>query len=306
MMKRSITAVAVVLALLFALALPMSAALAANGAPVAENLNLTTYRNVCVGGQLAAVDPEGDSFTFEITTEPTKGSVELNDDGRFVYTPDTNRKGRDYFGYRAVDSTGARSQEATVIIKIEKQRTSTTYADMEGHPSAYAATALAENGIFTAETVGGVQVFSPEATVTRAEFLSMCMALGDEELLRGVASTGFADDADIEPWLKGVVATALLDGVVSGYSVDGGAVFNPDEVITGQEAAVMLDNVLNTTPVTATALTDTVPEWAAQATGNLAACGVITDGEIISQELTRADAAEMLIRALEVLRARED
>ena len=303
MHKRKFKAAALLLAL--SLILPAGAALAVSGAPVAENLNLTTYRNVCVGGQLAAVDPEGDAVTFEITTQPTKGSVELNGDGRFVYTPDANRKGRDYFGYRAVDDTGARSQEATVIIKIEKQKTQTTYADMAGHPDAYAATALSEYGIFTAETVGGVQVFSPEREVTRAEFLSMCMTLAGDELLSGVAATGFADDGDIESWLKPYVATALMDGIVSGYSVDGGAVFNPDSAITKQEAAVMLDNVLDTTDVTATALTGQVADWAAQATSNLAACGVITEGSAFSETLTRADAAEMLVRAIGVLEARE-
>lgn len=89
-----------------------------------------------------------------------------------------------------MDETGARSQEATVIIKIEKQKTQTTYADMAGHPSAYAATALAENGIFTTEMVGGAYVFSPERYVTRGEFLSMCMTLSGDELLSGVAATG--------------------------------------------------------------------------------------------------------------------
>ena len=195
MLKRNRWLIAAALAL--AMALPMGAALAANGAPVAENLNLTTYRNVCGGGQLSAVDPEGDAVSFEITTQPGKGTVELAEDGRFVYTPDANRKGRDYFGYRAVDETGARSQEATVIISIEKQKTKTTYSDMTGHPSAYSATALAENGIFTGENIGGEWVFSPEQPVTRGEFLSMCMTLSGEKLLSAVAATGFADDEEI-------------------------------------------------------------------------------------------------------------
>ena len=300
---RRITAAA---ALAAALAVPMTAAFAANGAPVAENLELTTYREVSVGGQLAAVDPEGDSFTFELTTKPAKGSVELTEDGRFVYTPDANRKGRDYFGYRAVDETGARSQEATVIINIEKQKTRTTYADMAGHPAAYAATRLAECGVFTAESVGGVSVFSPERQVTRAEFLSMCLALTDSELLQGVAATGFADDAEIDAWAKPVVATALMEGVVSGYSVPGGAVFAPDDAITTQEAAVMLDNALDTTSAAAsTAISEAASAWAAEACANLSACGVLTDGEAFQTPLTRADAAEMLIRALDVLEARK-
>ena len=301
MLKRKSLLAALTLCAL--MGLPALSALAANGAPVAENLEITTYRNVCVGGRLSAVDPEGDALSYEISTEPSKGTVELAEDGLFVYTPDANRKGRDYFGYRAIDSTGARSQEATVIVKIEKQKTQTSYADMAGHPSAYAATALAEYGIFSAESVGGVQVFSPEREVTRAEFLTMCMSLGENELLSGVLATGFADDAEIDAWLKPAVATALMDGVVSGYSVDGGAVFAPNEAVTRQEAAVMLDNVLDTTEAAAS---DTAPAWAAESVGNLSACGVITEGEAFSEPLTRADAAEMLIRALGVLKAREE
>ena len=304
MHKRKFKAAALLLAL--SLILPAGAALAVSGAPVAENLNLTTYRNVCVGGQLAAVDPEGDAVTFEITTQPTKGSVELNGDGRFVYTPDANRKGRDYFGYRAVDDTGARSQEATVIINIEKQKTDVSYSDMEGNSASYAAVALAERGIFTGEKLGSQWVFQPEREVSRGEFLSMCMTLTGEDLLSGVASTGFADDADIDAWLKPYVATALMDGVVSGYSVSGGAVFEPGEPITMQEAAVMLDNVLDTTDVAAVSFTSRTADWASQATANLAACGVITEGTAFSEALTRAGAAEMLVRAMEVLSARED
>ena len=102
---------------------PVLPARAEGNAPVAQNLELTTYRNVSVGGRLTAVDPDGDTLTFQITTEPTKGEIELTDDGRFVYTPETNRRGRDYFGFKAVDAEGNSSQEATVIIRIEKQKT---------------------------------------------------------------------------------------------------------------------------------------------------------------------------------------
>ena len=71
---------------------PVIPARAEGNAPVAQNMELTTYRNVSVGGRLTAVDPDGDTLTFQITTEPTKGEIELTDDGRFVYTPDTNRR----------------------------------------------------------------------------------------------------------------------------------------------------------------------------------------------------------------------
>ena len=90
-------------------------ALAAGSAPVAENLELRTFRNVSVSGQLSAFDPENDVVKFEISTQPVKGHIELATDGSFVYTPNQDKKGKDYFGYRATDSEGNVSQEATVI-----------------------------------------------------------------------------------------------------------------------------------------------------------------------------------------------
>ena len=53
-------------------------------------------------------------------TCPVKGSIELKGDGVIVYTPHRDKKGRDYFGYRARDAAGNLSQEATAIIRIEK------------------------------------------------------------------------------------------------------------------------------------------------------------------------------------------
>ncbi len=271
---------------------------AAAGAPVAENLELNTYRNVSVGGRLSAVDPEGDALTFEITTEPGKGTVELTKDGRFVYTPDKDRRGRDYFGYKATDSEGNASQEATVIIRISKQKTQTTYSDMAGDGAAYAATLLAEEGIFTGEKLGSQWVFAPGRGVTRGEFLSMCMELCGTKLLNGVASTGFTDDLDIPLWQKPYVATALMDGVISGYSAEGGAAFEPNEPISRAEAAVMLDSALDLSDAES-AMAEGAPEWAAQAVANTSACGIPV-GALYSAELTRADAAEMLAAAIQV------
>ncbi len=95
------------------------AAEAYSGAPQAENLELVTRRNTPLAGQLTARAGEGDALTFAITTRPVKGELRLLDNGRFVYTPRQNKRGRDYFGYRAIDGGGQVSQEATAIIRIE-------------------------------------------------------------------------------------------------------------------------------------------------------------------------------------------
>ena len=284
---------------------PVLPAHAEGSAPVAQNLELTTYRNVSVGGRLTAVDPDGDTLTYQLTTEPTKGEIELTDDGRFVYTPETNRRGRDYFGFKAVDADGNSSQEATVIIRIEKQKTRTTYSDLDGEACAYAATMLAEEGIFVSQQLGDSYVFEPEREVTRGEFLAMCMELGGEELISAVAATGFSDDGDIPVWQKPYVATALMDGVISGTEADGDTVFSAGDSITVQEAAVMLNNVLGATDVPTAAFDSAVPAWASQATANLTACGVLTVSARYTDPLTRADAAEILSAAISVRDSRE-
>lgn len=89
-------------------------------APVAESFELTTKINTPYEGCLLANDADGDVAGFAITTSPVKGDITLSEDGSFVYMPRENKKGRDYFGYKAYDAQGNYSQEATVIIKIQK------------------------------------------------------------------------------------------------------------------------------------------------------------------------------------------
>ena len=119
-MKRfSLTLAAFFLVLL--LSFTLAARVCAEGSiPAAENLELVTKRSTPVEGLLSAKDAEDDLCAFEITTRPVKGDIQLGEDGRFLYTPRQNKTGRDYFGYRAVDAAGNVSEEATVLIRIEK------------------------------------------------------------------------------------------------------------------------------------------------------------------------------------------
>ena len=50
---------------------------AAGSAPVAENLELRTFKNVSVSGQLSAFDPENDVVEYQICTQPVKGYIQL-------------------------------------------------------------------------------------------------------------------------------------------------------------------------------------------------------------------------------------
>ena len=227
----------------------------------------------------------------------------LKDNGCFVYTPASGKRGRDYFGYKAVDNNGNMSSEATVIIKIEKQKTKIAYSDMGGNGAYCSAIALAEKNIFVGECLGGQYVFNPNQPVTRGEFLTMCLKLTDSDILSGVITTGFADDSEIPSYQKPYVSTALLTGVINGYS-DGvnTAVFNGDSYISYPEAAVMLNKALSLTDVNTSNFNNAAPVWAAQACANLSACRISEYSH--ENELTRADCAKLLYNAMSVLESR--
>ena len=277
-MKQKILAAVCALALCAAL-VPAGFAeqAAADTAPVAENLELTTFRGTSIGGTLSANAPDGSPLTFRITTEPIKGTVTLTDSGTFVYTPADGKRGRDYFGFRAADSSGNESQEATVIISIKKQKPAVTYSDMAGRPEEYAAVMLAEQGLCVGRQVGGQYLFDPDSPMPRDEFLAMCTHLTGTSMLQGVLSTGFGDDEQIPAWAKTYVATAVMNGDITGYSDGTAIVFDAQRGITAAEAAVMLSNFLAPSPAAALE-GDYIPDWACAAVSSLTSCGVYPAG----------------------------
>jgi len=280
-----------------------------NSAPVAENLELTTYKNVAVTAQFSAVDPEGDLLSFHLLERPARGSVTLCENGEFVYTPYENKTGKDSFTYVAVDAVGNTSAPATVKLRIEKADTKVTYADMADHPAHKAAIRLAEAGVYTGQKVGDEYFFCPEAAVTRGEFVAMALSAMGVETLEDVTRTGFADDGEIPAWAKPYASAALKAGLVLG-STDGSgrAVFNAGSPITRGEAAVLLDRAIQVTDVSAALYEDTAPAWACQSAANLATCGVLradASGALqLEDTMTRAEASQLLCAALDLLDSR--
>ena len=281
-----------------------------NLAPIAEDLDFSTYRGVVLHGSLMAIDAEGDLLEFQIVRAPRRGEVELDTaTGIFTYTPPDNRRTRDSFTYVAVDARGNISPEATVNIRIERQSAQVNYVDMDGHFAHVAALTLAENDIFIGEQLGDRHFFGPNNLVTRGEFLAMVMRLSDLEILTGVTRTGFADDDMIADWLKPYVSTAVMNEIVRGAPSGGGFVFNPNTMVTLGEASVMLNNAVGfaNVPTAGNIMEDlTAPAWAHQATVNLRTFNIISseDEDVYCQSLTRAEAALMLVAAIDYAEGR--
>lgn len=282
-----------------------------NYAPIAENLYYTTYKGVSINGNFQAVDPEGDMLSFRLVASPKKGTLQISE-GSFVYTPAGSKKGKDSFTYVAIDTAGNISAEAKVNILIEKQSTKITYSDMENNGSHYSALRLAEEGIFVGEKISDKYFFNPDRTVTRGEFLTMCISMAEIEPLEDITRTGFADDEEMPLWVKPYVSTALMSGLVKGYATMTGAIiFDASSPISNAEAAVLLDNILDISDVeiSMVSIDPAVPAWAYQATSNLSACDIIPQSAVnsasSSSALTRGQAAEMLSSAMDFIEARK-
>ena len=281
---------------------------AAQGAPIAQNMEIKVYRGVAYTGTLKAIDNEGEAVTFQLATLPAKGTLEFGEEGVFVYTPDKNKAGGDSFTFTAVDESGNVSAPATVKIKIARVSSGVDYSDTEGRDCATAAVDLAEHGVFVGSKVGEDWFFEPERTVTRGEFVSMAMAAAGLDP-SDVTVTGFCDDEAIPTWVKGYAAGALAAGVVGGSPTAAGIAFLPDNDVTLSEAATVLNRILKVTDVDLAAFDGAEPVWYAQAVANLESVSIAPVGgfgEGLDRGVTRGEAAQLLSAAMALSEARAE
>ena len=96
---------------------------AANAAPVADNdsydTGFETELTIDAGNGVlnGDTDADGDALTATLVGNPSNGSVSLNSNGSFVYTPNAGFSGADSFTYQANDGT-ANSNLATVNVNV--------------------------------------------------------------------------------------------------------------------------------------------------------------------------------------------
>ncbi len=88
----------------------------ASGPPVTVGGTLSTTRNTPLNGQLQATDADGDPLTFSLGQAPTHGTVVVNGDGTFVYTPSLDYVGSDSFTF--VVSDGQATATGTVSVTV--------------------------------------------------------------------------------------------------------------------------------------------------------------------------------------------
>ncbi|MEZ8543199.1 Ig-like domain-containing protein, partial [Vibrio splendidus] len=77
-----------------------------NDSPVGEDVSVTTDEDTPVSGSLTATDADNDQLTFSKGTEPSNGSVVVDENGNWTYTPDENYNGSDSFTVIVSDGQG--------------------------------------------------------------------------------------------------------------------------------------------------------------------------------------------------------
>lgn len=96
-----------------------------NDQPVANNDNASTLINTSVNGNVLNndFDPDADPLLVNTTavSGPSNGTLVLNADGTFTYTPNTGFEGEDVFTYEVCDNgTPPLCDQATVTIRVTK------------------------------------------------------------------------------------------------------------------------------------------------------------------------------------------
>lgn len=215
---------------------------ATGSAPSVAPIDEETYTNVAIEIPLAATDPDGDAVIFKIAQSPKYGTA-IIDGGTLVYTPN-GKTGTEKFSYTAIDTLGNTASPAEIKIKIHKNGTKMTYADMDGNSAHYAAIRLSQAGVITGEKIGTSYFFHPTNLLTRSEFIAMASAIAGLPIKQTVA-TDFADDEGLSSWAKPYISAAASCGLVSGCPLENGeAEIRGASNITLNEASVVVNNLL--------------------------------------------------------------
>lgn len=128
-----------------------------NDAPDLPDASLETSEDVALSGFVAGSDVDGDTLSYEVIAQPSGGTVVVQADGAFTYTPLLNFNGNDSFLVEARDGAGG----------VAQARVTVTVADVNDAPEVTsdetAATgALIEDSELTLAS-GALQATDPDA-----------------------------------------------------------------------------------------------------------------------------------------------
>ncbi|MFP5478009.1 MAG: Ig-like domain-containing protein, partial [Gammaproteobacteria bacterium] len=85
--------------------------------PTTKNYSLVTPEDTPISGKVAATDVDGDTLAFAKSSDPAHGTVTVNADGSYTYTPSQDYNGKDSFTVTVSDGNGG-TATSTVFITV--------------------------------------------------------------------------------------------------------------------------------------------------------------------------------------------
>lgn len=125
-------------------------------AVVAAPGTLQVTEDVAASGRLTTITPGFRSIQYSIASQPTKGTVTLDDPvtGRYTYTPSANATGSDSFTFRVIDG-GVPTAPATVNVQITPVNDPPTVTNTGGTRSLLEDTTYIDNVRQSASDIDG-------------------------------------------------------------------------------------------------------------------------------------------------------
>jgi VCBS repeat-containing protein len=217
-----------------------------NDAPTAYDSAAAGTEDQPIEDQLAGTDPENDTLTYAVASGAVSGSVSVNPDGSFTYTPDPGFSGEDTFTY-IVNDGQTDSLPALVTLTIaadndapvaEPGATSgaedseitgqVTASDAEGEPLTYSAVDAPSHGQIVMASDGSF-TYTPEADYFGPDSFTFIANDGSADSAPATFDLTI-DPVDNDPaTITGQSAGALTESVIPGA---------PDTQVSGLLSAV--------------------------------------------------------------------
>ncbi len=215
---------------------------AVNDAPVAAEQALTTDEDTPLNGSVSATDVDGDTLTYAVTSGPSHGTLKLNTDGSFTYTPAADYNGPDSFTFTASDGT-ATSDPATVSLTVNPVNNapvasgqtlatdedtpldgSVSATDVDGDPLTFAVTSQPSHGSLEFNPATGAFTYTPEANYNGTD--SFAFTASDGKATSDPATVALTvNSVNDAPVAAGQTLTTdedtPLDGTLTATDVDG-------------------------------------------------------------------------------------